>query len=88
MVQERFIAINNGYHYLSGILRMESGRCIAQISRTAGVPIQNMHQLNIQRLKLLMTVRNGFHPREWLAVSFAVAQGATAGIALNRELLG
>jgi hypothetical protein len=43
VVQERFIAINNGYHYLSGILRMESGRSIAQISRTAGVPIQNMH---------------------------------------------
>jgi SRSO17 transposase len=32
-----------GYHYLSGILRMESGRTIAQISRIGGVPIQNMH---------------------------------------------
>jgi SRSO17 transposase len=32
-----------GYHYLSSILRMKSGRTIAEISRTAGVPIQNMH---------------------------------------------
>jgi SRSO17 transposase len=32
-----------GYHYLSSILRLKSGRTIAEISRTAGVPIQNMH---------------------------------------------
>lgn len=32
-----------GYHYLSGLLRMPSGRTIANISRTAGVPEQNMH---------------------------------------------
>jgi SRSO17 transposase len=32
-----------GYHYLSSILRMKSGRTIAEISRVAGVPIQNMH---------------------------------------------
>lgn len=31
-----------GYHYLSSILRLESGRTIARISRTAGVPMQNM----------------------------------------------
>lgn len=32
-----------GYHYLSGILRIEKERTIAEISRTAGVPYQNMH---------------------------------------------
>lgn len=32
-----------GYHYLSGILRIEKERTIANISRAAGVPIQNMH---------------------------------------------
>ena len=32
-----------GYHYLSGILRIEKARTIAEISRTAGVPYQNMH---------------------------------------------
>lgn len=33
----------NGYSYLSGILRMESGRNIANISRKTGVSKQNMH---------------------------------------------
>jgi SRSO17 transposase len=32
-----------GYHYLSGILRIEKARTIAEISRRAGVPYQNMH---------------------------------------------
>lgn len=32
-----------GYHYLSGVLRLESERTIANISRTAGIPEQNMH---------------------------------------------
>jgi SRSO17 transposase len=32
-----------GYHYLSGILRIEKVRTIAEISRRAGVPYQNMH---------------------------------------------
>ena len=32
-----------GYHYLSGILRIDKRRTIAEISRTAGVPYQNMH---------------------------------------------
>lgn len=32
-----------GYHYLSGVLRMEAERNIANISRVAGVPEQNMH---------------------------------------------
>ena len=32
-----------GYHYLSGIIRMDKTRTIAEISRTAGVPYQNMH---------------------------------------------
>lgn len=32
-----------GYHYLSGILRIEKERTIAEISRRAGVPYQNMH---------------------------------------------
>ena len=32
-----------GYHYLSGILRLKSGRTLAEISRTAGVSHQNMH---------------------------------------------
>ncbi len=31
-----------GYHYLSGVLRLESERTIANISRTAGVSEQNM----------------------------------------------
>lgn len=31
-----------GYHYLSGLLRMTEKRTIAEISRTAGVPYQNM----------------------------------------------
>ena len=31
-----------GYHYLSGLLRLPSDRTIANISRTAGVPEQNM----------------------------------------------
>ena len=31
-----------GYHYLSGILRIEKGRTIAKISRVAGVSYQNM----------------------------------------------
>ena len=31
-----------GYHYLSGILRIDKARTIAEISRTAGVPYQNM----------------------------------------------
>ena len=31
-----------GYHYLSGLLRLPSDRTIAHISRTAGVPEQNM----------------------------------------------
>ncbi len=32
-----------GYHYLSGILRIDKERTIAEISRVAGVPYQNMH---------------------------------------------
>ncbi len=32
-----------GYHYLSGLLRMETERTIANISRQAGVSEQNMH---------------------------------------------
>ena len=32
-----------GYHYLSGLLRLETNRTIVNISRTAGVPEQNMH---------------------------------------------
>ena len=32
-----------GYHYLSGILRIDKERTIAEISRAAGVPYQNMH---------------------------------------------
>jgi SRSO17 transposase len=32
-----------GYHYLSGLIRIESGRTIAKISQVAGVPYQNMH---------------------------------------------
>ncbi len=32
-----------GYHYLNGILRIEKERTIAAISRTEGVPYQNMH---------------------------------------------
>ncbi len=32
-----------GYHYLSGVLRITKKRTIAEISRTAGVPEQNMH---------------------------------------------
>lgn len=32
-----------GYHYLSSLLRMQSERSIAEISRTAGISIQNMH---------------------------------------------
>ena len=32
-----------GYHYLSGILRIDKERTIAEISRTAGVPYQNLH---------------------------------------------
>jgi len=32
-----------GYHYLSGILRLEKERTSTNISRAAGVPIQNTH---------------------------------------------
>ena len=32
-----------GYHYLSGLLRLEIDRTIANISRTAGISEQNMH---------------------------------------------
>ena len=33
-----------GYHYLSGIIRMESGRTISQVARVAGIAEQNMQQ--------------------------------------------
>ncbi len=32
-----------GYHYLSGLMRMETGRTIANIGRQAGISEQNMH---------------------------------------------
>jgi len=37
-----------GYHYLSGLLRMESGRNYAAIAREAGVGEQNMHHFMSQ----------------------------------------
>ncbi len=33
-----------GFHYLSGLMRMETKRTMANIARTSGVPIQNMQQ--------------------------------------------
>jgi SRSO17 transposase len=57
-----------GYHYLSGILRIEKERTIAEISRTAGVPYQNMHHYMSESPwsgpKVVKQVRTqiGWHP--------------------------